>query len=72
MFPRYRNGNSGKPPGNIMAFHARCKRLVQPRATANNEAKRARKRESYHPRRRQTKESKPRTCIEAGANVGEE
>lgn len=44
--------------GKIMALHSRCKRLVQPRARVNNEAERARKRESYHRRRRQTLESK--------------
>lgn len=42
----------------IMALHARCKTLARPRATVNNDAERARKREFYHRRRRQTLESK--------------
>lgn len=42
----------------IMALHARCKALASPRATVNNNAERARKREFYHRRRRQTLESK--------------
>lgn len=44
--------------GKVMALHSRCKRLVQPRLTVNNEAERARKRESYHRKRRQGLESK--------------
>lgn len=44
--------------GKVMALHSRCKRLVQPRARPNNEAERARKRESYHRWRREMVESK--------------
>lgn len=32
--------------GTVMALHSRCMRLVQPRARPNNEAERARKRET--------------------------
>lgn len=42
---------------NIMALHTRCKSLGRPRATVNSDAERARKREGYHRRRRQTLES---------------
>lgn len=39
--------------GTVMALHSRCMRLVQPRARPNNEMERARKRESYHRRRKE-------------------
>ena len=42
----------------VMALHSRCKILVNPRPTVNNDAERARKREGYHRRRREMLESK--------------
>lgn len=42
----------------VMALHSRCKSLVNPRPTVNNDAERARKREGYHRRRRELLESR--------------
>lgn len=44
--------------GKMMALHSRCKRrLVQPKVRPNDEGERARKRESYHRRRKETVDS---------------
>lgn len=42
-----------KHMGKLLALHSRCKKLAQPRATVNNDAERARKRESYRRKRRE-------------------
>lgn len=42
----------------VMSLHSRCKILVNPRPTVNNDTERARKREGYHRRRKELLESR--------------